>query len=138
MQVDQVCSPRAVVWIVMFTYTLRSCSTLFNNKRRGRSLACTHTGCSWRAHQIKLRQTTFYGLAISTVHAIHITHQTDAHTRAHTLNIWMFCVQNGCACVQKCVCFQCKHTAILPDQTLVCSWHGLLGYDTSRERKRTQ
>lgn len=60
-------------------------------------------------------------------------------THAHLTSGYRVCVCK--LCVHACVFFfffQCKHRAISPDQTLVCSWHGLLGYDTSRETQRTQ
>lgn len=105
------------------------------HKRKDKRLACTHSQYYWQVCQIRPRQTTFYVLATRSVHAIHITHQMDTRT----FNIWIscVCVQTMCACVCF-LFFQCKHRAISPDQTLVCSWHGLLGYDTSRETQRTQ
>lgn len=80
-----------MVWIAMFP-TLHNCvQPCTTIKRRERRLACTHTQCCWRPHQIRPRQTTFYGLATRTVHAIHITHQTDARAYTHT-RIWILCV----------------------------------------------
>lgn len=83
----------------MFTYTLWICSTLFNNKRRGRSLALSHTGCSWGAHQLKLRQMTFYSLTISTV-TCHTHHPSDRckHIHTHLTSGYCVCKMNVHVC----------------------------------------
>lgn len=75
------------------------CATLYNDKRKGRRRACTHTQYCWQEHQIRPRQTTFYGLATSSVHAIHITHQTDTRTDTHLTSGYCVCVQTRHACV---------------------------------------
>lgn len=49
-----------------------------------------------------------------------------------------FLTSGCCACraaVCMCMCV-CVHRTISHDQALVCSWHGLVGYDTSTERER--
>lgn len=105
---------------------------------KDRSLVCKHTWWFWRAHWIRPGQIRLYGLATSTVHAIHITHQTDAahtHTHAYTFNIWILCAQNGCLSVSS-----ASTERSLPNRPRFVLGTGLLGYDTSRgtERKRTQ
>lgn len=68
----------------------------------------------------------------------HTHHTSNGHTHRHTFNIWILCV---CKLGMHVCLFPVRAQSDLslsPDQTLVCSWHGLLGYDTSRETQRTQ
>lgn len=111
-QVDQVCSPWAMAWIAMLSYTSWMCTTLYNDKHgRDSRLACTNAQCCcWRAHRIRPRRTTFYGLATSSVHAIHITHQTSNRrtltqtlTHTHLTSGYCVCKKKRRARVRLCV-----------------------------------
>ena len=131
------------------------CTTLYNDKGRDRRTGMhTHTHTHTHTHKHKHTHThsavgghigsgpgkRLFMAWHETVYMPYTSHIKQTNARTHFTSGNCVCAKQACVfvCVCVCVCFQCKHRAISPDQTLVCSWHSLLGYDTSRERKRTQ